>query len=71
MLLFDNLFLTLRALKNDVRQIFPRKPAFSEASLSRALEGELVSLKLPRDLLAERNSERIKAVRKTSMLNGW
>ena len=51
---------TLKQLVDDVRAIWPDKPHFSEATLSRALEGELYSVKLARDCPTERNSERVK-----------
>ena len=40
-------------------------PVFSVTTLSRALKGELISFKLAHDIPAERNSDRIKAARKT------
>ena len=65
MLIEDNPLYTLRSLVSEVREVFPTKPFFSVTTLSRALEVELISLKLVHDIPAERNSDRIKAARKT------
>ncbi|KAG7163762.1 putative DDE superfamily endonuclease domain-containing protein 9 [Homarus americanus] len=43
--------------------IFPTKPHFSEVTLSRYLEGELISLKMSRDSPTERNSPAVKEAR--------
>ena len=64
MLIEGNPLVTLKQLKQDVLSIFTNKPIFSEATLARALDGELISLKLARDCPAERNSERVKLSRK-------
>ena len=65
MVIADNPLHTLQSLLNEVREGFHRKPLFSVTTLSRALEGKLISLKLAHDIPAERNSYRIKAARKT------
>ena len=49
----------LRQIKQTIREIWPTKPHFNEATLSRALEGELITLKMCRDSPAERNSESV------------
>ena len=55
-LIEGNAAIGLRELQSTVREIWPRKPHFSVTSLSRALEGECISLKMSRDVPAERNS---------------
>ncbi|KAG7162712.1 putative DDE superfamily endonuclease domain-containing protein 49 [Homarus americanus] len=49
MLLEANPMMTLREIKEEVMDIFPTKPHFSEVTLSHYLEGELISLKMSRD----------------------
>ncbi|KAG7159526.1 putative DDE superfamily endonuclease domain-containing protein 44 [Homarus americanus] len=63
MLLEANPMMTLREIKEEVMDIFPTKPHFSEVTLSRYLEGELISLKMSRDSPAERNSPAVKEAR--------
>ncbi|KAG7170127.1 putative DDE superfamily endonuclease domain-containing protein 48 [Homarus americanus] len=63
MLLEVNPMMTLREIKEEVMDIFPTKPHFSEVTLSRYLEGELISLKMSRDSPAERNSPAVKEAR--------
>ena len=60
MLIEGNPLMTLKEIKEEVMEIFPRKPVFSVATLSRYLEGELISLKISRDAPAERNSPAVK-----------
>ena len=57
LLLEANPDLTLREMKDTVREIWSGKPHFSEVTLSRALDGEAITLKMSRDCPAERNSE--------------
>ena len=64
MLLESDPLLTVKQLKVEISSIFTNKPAFSPSSLSRALEGELITLKMARDSPAERNSERVKNERR-------
>ena len=45
LLLEANPDLTLRCMKETVREIWPGKPHFNEVTLSRALEGEAITLK--------------------------
>ena len=45
LLLEANPSLTLRELKETVRETWTNKPFFNEVTLSRALDGELISLK--------------------------
>ncbi|KAG7170405.1 hypothetical protein Hamer_G027073 [Homarus americanus] len=63
MLLEANPMMTLREIKEEVMDIFPTKPHFSEVTLSHYLEGELISLKMSRDAPAERNSPSVKEAR--------
>ncbi|KAG7168081.1 putative DDE superfamily endonuclease domain-containing protein 34 [Homarus americanus] len=63
MLLEASPMMTLREIKEEVMDIFPTKPHFSEVTLSRYLEGELISLKMSRDSPAERNSPAVKEAR--------
>ncbi|KAG7169799.1 putative DDE superfamily endonuclease domain-containing protein 24 [Homarus americanus] len=63
MLLEANPMMTLREIKEEVMDIFPTKPHFSEVTLSRYLEGELISLKMSRDCPTERNSPAVKEAR--------
>ena len=46
-------------MKESIREIWPGKPHFNEVTLSRALEGEAITLKMFRDCPAERNSEAV------------
>ena len=55
--------LTLKQLITEVRTLWPGKPHFSDMTLSRALEGELFSVKLTRDTPMDRNSIRVKDAR--------
>jgi len=54
MVLEANNMMTLREIKEKVTEIFPPKPHFSSVTLSRYLEGELIS-QMSRDAPAERN----------------
>ena len=51
--------ITLRQMKLTVRDIWPTKTHFNEMTFFRALEGELISLKMSRDCPQERNSQRV------------
>ena len=64
LLLGSNCLLTLKELKDTVRSVWPEKPHFSEVTLSRTLDGELISLKLTRDSPSERNSDRVLGMRR-------
>ncbi|KAG7170623.1 uncharacterized protein LOC121864144 isoform X3 [Homarus americanus] len=63
MLLEANPMMTLTEIKEVVMDKFPIKPHFSEVTLSRYLDGELISLKMSRDSPAERNSPTVKEAR--------
>ena len=52
-------------MKEEVQRIWPRKAHFSEVTLSRALEGELITLKMSRDAPAQRSSPDVKEKRWT------
>ena len=45
MLIENNPCITLREMNNTLREIFPQKPNVSPSTVSRALEGELITLK--------------------------
>ena len=55
-LIEGNSSIGLQELQRTVREIWPTKPHFSITSLSRCLDGECISLKMSRDVPAERNS---------------
>ena len=52
--------MTLKEVKETIRDIFPTKQHFSETTLSRALGSELITLKMSRDCPQERNSPSVK-----------
>ena len=52
--------LTLKQLVDEVRTMWPRKAHFTAMTLSRALEGELFSVKLARVIPSERKFPRTK-----------
>lgn len=56
--------MTIRRIIEEVRALWPRKPIFSRMTLCRALEGEMISIKVTRDVPAERNSPRVKEARR-------
>ena len=56
MLIEANLLITLKILNEEIRAVSPLKPRFDDATLSRALDGKLITLKQCRDCSAERNS---------------
>ena len=64
MLLEANPLIKLREIKEKVREIWPTKIHFSENTLARALDGELYTLKMGRDVVLERNSTRVKDLRR-------
>lgn len=64
LLLEANPEITLRRLLEEVRALWPLKPAFSRMTLCRALEGEMFSVKMTYDVPADRNSVRVKEDRR-------
>lgn len=63
MLIEANPLISLKEMKEEVRQVWPAKPYFSEVTLSRALQGELITLKMVRDAPDARNSFAVKEAR--------
>ena len=63
MLIEADPLLTLIQVKILVRQIWPAKPEFSVSTLSRYLDGELISLKNVHDVPTQRNSDAVKEAR--------
>ena len=57
--------MTIRRILEEVRALWPHKPIFSRMTLCRALEGEMISVKMTRDVPAERNSPRVKEARRS------
>ena len=62
LLIEANPLIKLREIKLIVRDLWPEKPHFNENTLSRALDGELYTLKMARDVPLERNTPRVKDV---------
>lgn len=63
MLIEADPLLTLGQIRDTVGQIWPTKPGFSVSTLSRYLDGELISLKTAHDIPAQRNSDAVKDAR--------
>ena len=63
MLIKGNPLLTLIQIRADIPAIFPGKADFSTSTLQRSLEGELLTVKMARDIPGERNSVRVKDAR--------
>ncbi|KAG7168394.1 putative DDE superfamily endonuclease domain-containing protein 1 [Homarus americanus] len=55
--------ITIRELNHTLRQTFPGKPHVCNMTVSRALDGELITLKQVHNVSANRNSEEMKAAR--------
>ena len=60
MLIEGNPLITLKQAKEEVTEIFPTKSLFSIPTLSRYLDGELISLKMSREAPERRNSPAVK-----------
>ncbi|KAG7162764.1 uncharacterized protein LOC121873561 [Homarus americanus] len=55
--------ITIRELNHTLRQTFPNKPHVCNMTVSRALDGELITLKQVHNVPANRNSEDVNAAR--------
>lgn len=55
--------ITIKELNDTLRQTFPNKPHVCNATVSRALDGELITLKQVRNIPLNRNSESVKTAR--------
>ena len=55
--------ITIRELNTTLREIFTHEPQVSDATVSRALEGALITRKLCENINENRNSQRIKVAR--------
>ena len=60
MLVEGNVTITVNDLNRSLREVFPRRRQVSDATVSRALEGGLFTIKLCANIPSERNSERTK-----------
>ena len=56
MLIEANPCITLREMNRTLREILPREPHVTTSTISRALEGERITLKQAHNISAERNS---------------
>jgi hypothetical protein len=65
MLIEANPCITLREMNATLREVFSRKPHVTTSTISRALEGELITLKQAHNIPAERNSPAVKESRYT------
>ena len=63
MLIEDKPTISLRELNETLQEVFPDKPHVSDSTVKRALDGELITLKLCRTIPQDSNSERVKQVR--------
>ena len=63
MLLESSPTLTLGELNSSLREVFPRKPQVCNMTISRALDGELITVKLCRNVAENRNSNVVKDAR--------
>ena len=71
MLVDGNVTITVKDLNRSLREVFPRKRQVSDATVSRALECELFTVKLCANIPVERNSERTKQARVTYAHNAY
>ena len=71
MLVEGNVTITVKDLNRSLREVFPQKRQVSDATVSRALEGELFTVKLCANIPVERNSERTKQARATYAHNAY
>jgi len=65
MLIEANPCITLKEMNSQLREVFTTKPHISLATLARALDGQLITLKKVENVPGERNSERVKEMRAT------
>lgn len=65
MLVEANVTITINELNRSLQETFPRKPRVCNMTISRALDGELLTLKMVRNVPVNRNSEAVKDARVT------
>ena len=63
LLIEANPCITLNELNDTLRDVFPGKPHVSNMTVSRSLQGELITLKLARNIPNNRNSPQVKTLR--------
>lgn len=63
MLIESDPTITLRGMVQAVRDIWPHKPRFCTSTLARALDGQMITVKLCRDIPQERNRPDVKEAR--------
>ena len=63
MLIEDNPCITLKEMNTLLREVFPRKPRVTTMTISRSLQGELITLKQVRNIPVNRNAPNVKEQR--------